>query len=364
MSTSCNEDLAVMRNPFSTATLTPKVPDGQCTMSTGCRTQSAQQIEMHNTGAYILLQPGVTCMATAAFQYNSLWKSATWDNRDKMAKLKITESVTANDATFVATRGPLQPTQWRLVSSGARITLINNRLDDDGWFEAIRVKRNISSASVRISNTPAYAPVAYDAGVNDSLCVQAEPGLFYPETLTNWPENPSYITGKLKDINKHLFYLQTQRNDRKFIEWEKSYTVATTTAAQTGGTPTAPPASQAALFEYKGVALASDISSDRLVDHHFDSSFDYIMIRINAICSTASPCTVHVHTISNFEYIWDSDSDMAKFMTNCHAKPDLVLKTDAAIKSDIKPTMLRLPLPIKVATTRKTTKKKRARRAY
>lgn len=352
-----------MRNPFSTATLTPKVPDGQATMSTGCRTQSAQQFEMHASGALILLQPGVTCMATAAFQKNSLWDSLTWDNKDKMAKLKINQAPTSGQ-NLTCTRGPLQPTQWRLVSSGARLTLINNRLDDDGWFEAIRVKRNISSASVRVSNTPASAPAAYAAGTNDSLCVQAEPGLFYPEITTNWPENPSYITGKLKDINKHLFYLQTQRNDRKFVEWEKTYTVAVSGAPQTGGTPEPPTASQAGVYEYLGAGLTQDISSDRLVDHHFDPSFDYIVIRINAICSTTAPCTIHVHTISNYEYVWDSDSDMAKFMTNCHAKPDLVLKTDAAIKSDVKPTMLRLPLPIKIATTRKTTKKKRARRAY
>lgn len=355
---SCSEDLAVMRNPFSTATISPKVPDGQANMSTGCRAQNAAQYEMNdnNKPSYIILSPGLQVMANCIFSNNGAWNHKVMSNLDTQVQW---QRQAPQGGTVDELRRPIDmPCKWRIVSAGARVTLINNRLDDDGWFEAIRLRKPMSAdhtviyniAAAQPNETVTGLPVKTVGRVITSLNIRQTPEVAIA-SATNWPENPSYITGKLKDINKHLFYLQTVNNDRKFTELESSYTNTTQDAAILGQED-----------NYPGFGGRIGVAQEAFVDANFDQNFDKIIIRIHANVGPTMPATIHLHTITNYEYVWDTDSSMAKFMTNCMNKADMVLKTDHAIKSDIKPTILRLPQPVKMTRSSTTPKRRTAKK--
>ena len=226
-------------NPFSVHNNAPKWPDGLADFSIGRKQQFASQI--FGSDLLICLFAGSSnhCMAF------------TWDeNRDR--SVLLANHRTSQDFEFEnnppfdpdAGSGPaeglVQPIgwsedvngrnirfdNWRGVSYALHVNCCNNDEDNDGWWEAIRVQRNTFRHRFgliidrnRQPERPGQQAFYTETGYLKHYVPETFVGDACPAYMTvqewysarNWALNPSYQTGKLKNIQKVMFRLnQTQ----------------------------------------------------------------------------------------------------------------------------------------------------------
>jgi hypothetical protein len=204
---------------------------------------------------------------------------------------------------------PTAPDKWRLVSAGVKFSVVNNSARNDGWFEAIRLKRGLNATDYRCRGV----------GTPGSWIVYEEPMEMGGEMLMNqndWSNDPSYMRGKLIDIGKYVFYLQSIGN-RDFKVFPTSW--VDDAVYHIGN-------------EYR---FTSGGISPSIVT---DSNFDRVAIRIHSTSYDGGEATQLVaHTVHNFENVFDLTSVYAKHQTGSYNNPEIVLALDTAINSDPKP---------------------------
>jgi hypothetical protein len=218
---SVSDHLAILRNPFSLAIPTGKVPDGKVNLSTSERLQTSFQKNFGNGEMTILLSPNFSTAyvvqvktsapgvvpATydmSAIGYGDAGHVMTYDHNVIQGTHTVRKAESAAD-------------KWRLVSAGMRISLVNTSERNDGWFEAIRLNTSYSPQDFVVDN-PQGALVDYMVYQNIGI---TEGGIL--NSRNSWANDPSYITGKLLDIHKWMFYLQaSEERDFKALptEWE------------------------------------------------------------------------------------------------------------------------------------------------
>jgi hypothetical protein len=81
----------------------------------------------------------------------------------------------------------LKLAKWRIVSTGLKINLINSSEYNDGYFEAIRI--SMGQENTAHDEDALRTELNAAIGVNNSQMI----------------DQPSYVTGKLKDIHKFVF---------------------------------------------------------------------------------------------------------------------------------------------------------------
>lgn len=87
--------------------------------------------------------------------------------------------------------------EFRIVSAGLKLSLVNNSDTNNGYWEAIRVpNENIDFVGVKADLV--------------SYCANATANLI---------DQPSYCTGKLKDIHKYVFQLKPDGNNHDVTRW-------------------------------------------------------------------------------------------------------------------------------------------------
>jgi hypothetical protein len=312
---SVNEHLAVLRNPFSLATPTAKVPDGKVNLSTAERQQTSFQKQFVARESVIMLCPSFsvpyvitnnTTVAPAAqvyvqeaVQYGDAGHVLTYATPG--ARHTFTKSVTA-------------PDKWRLVSAGLRMSLTNNSDTNDGWFEAIRVNTSYSPQDFRVTN-PQAPNVNFN--VYQDILTMERGILNYDQS---WANDPSYMTGKLRDIHKWMFYLQaSEERDFKSLPstWEDNIGA-----------------------EHDDVFTCSNASVTP--GFMIDSGFDCCAIRLHTSSTVALPTSMLIHSVHNFEGVYDASSTLCKFQSSTPNAPELVLKSDRYMRRDIKPAVLRV----------------------
>lgn len=277
----------VYRYPFSFSTTVPKIPDGRCVASLGLRHQCAKEYSVDVTAGVLglCLVPGVQLTSIAVTPVTGNPYTQEYQFFDD--HVKFTKGSTDAD---IAVSPILSLTDWRLVSSAIRFTLVNNADENDGWFESVRVSMRDTYKYLKI-----YREAAEDTerkiGFSNDFC----------ETLmtNNICANPSYSSGKLRDIHKYIFQLKPNGADHEMRSIKELYPGAVI-----------PPGEGVNQF-----AMASTSMSQSFVDNVFDPSFDMLLIKVHGRkgAETLNNTRLMAHVVSNIETIYTPDSSYAKF---------------------------------------------------
>jgi hypothetical protein len=239
----------------------------------------------------------------------------------------VESGLTTGSRKWILDRSAAAPDRARILSQGLRITPINNSESNNGWFEAIRVPSAYALDEMSIA---LITPVPADAAGFGAVTLdpkQWEDGLM--DRFANWANCPGYISGKLRDIGKHMFYLQTQ-GDREFVKQPASFPLQTDDPVTT------------TTARVIGVAKGEmNTSTDDL--GIFDTNFDTVLIRIHCLpVQTDTLATaLHCHVVAHYECVFDSRSTFKKFETRTLANEDAVKAVDRSIRRDPKPSILR-----------------------
>jgi len=248
-------------DPFDQTFSQPKLFDGSVTRSSGLKFRQTGNITLDGTGAdnYIALIPGLS---------NGLcWRKAG-DSIYTVTSPYPTHLGTTTD------RGNIR--RSRLVSQGLKLSLLNSSDDNEGYWEAIRVPVE----SINFEDTT--APVGEDYRVR--LVTS-----FAPSNLANYN---TFQTGRLRDLHRFLFKLNSVAPDHPFKEILAPSVAPTTT--------------------------------NELIDLHFDMIFIRIVGRIDAV----TPSMLQYDFIANHEVVYKDDTVMARLATMNSMLPDLPVLLD------------------------------------
>jgi len=196
------------------------------------------------------------------------------------------------------------PDQYRLVSAALRLNSINAADSNQGWFEAVRIRPSWAIEGCSVYNKDSRGDCVIGPQLN-----------FWEQGIlksANWANDPSYVTGRLRDLGKHTFYLQNIGKSRNFHKWPQ-------------------------------VAKAPAFDTFAEQPCGFDPNFDCIAIRISSAKSTVSTLqqTIHYHVTKNWETIYDSQSFSSRFQTATLSAKNSVEYTDRQMTRDPKASMVR-----------------------
>lgn len=289
---SIQSNLAVMRNPFSTATTTPKVGDGKIGHSVGSREGIAVQVSDPNGEICFILSPGL----------NSSLQAITNNKQGETPDIEYFDNTLDQQLSNTGKKLPSNPDRYRLVSAGVRLTCINNSENNNGWFEAIRVPMSYSTDAPTAKDDTDIDLVGstFDVITGNVGNMVVNPDCESKLRISrSWAIHPSYVTGKLRNLEKHLFYLQ----------------------------PTGD----------RDVVLNLDSTTQ------FDKSFDVVMIRIHAAASTdaTQQLTVMAHCVSNWELNFDANNPRSRYHSPSYNNMMAVARNDKFIKRDPKASTIR-----------------------
>lgn len=297
---SVNAHLAVQRNAFSTAAAAAKVCDGLVSSSIGERQSFAGSYNSQYGEQIFLLVPSITnhvhvfsqqpkgSPPAADWTAYPTWSVHSFDDIASGGVIKKTGS----------------PDQYRLVSAGMRLAPINASESNQGWFEAVRVRPSWSKDSFLFqTGGPDISHISpgretFEGGLIGSF---------------NWANDPSYVTGRLRDLGKHTFYLQPT-GPRRFKKWPEN---VLTNSFET--------------FEEQPLG--------------FDTDFDMIIVRIHSAPAPATSNTlfqsIHVHVVKNWETLYDATNPNARFHSATISAESAVRYTDKQLTRDPKASMIR-----------------------
>lgn len=272
-----------VQNPFGTASVNPKIPDGLTPFSCGQRLQQSREIVQGAADFVLVLYPGIE---GGLYVYNDFAKGFDPDACTEYGKhVQLNDAGEQVDASRVV--------QWRVVSQALRLSLNNNCEESDGWFEAIRIDTVADSTS---SNWEVVGGVPVAKGRLKKLATAAFVAFgqnqFYwagANTNTNFIESHSYVTGKLKDIHKYIFQLRPMVREHSFTK----------------------------------------LSPTNSADSYVDGNFDTIVIKIHGKFpdlqlpapppgtppTNASRFTAH--WICNQEVVYDENSNLSRYHSEC-----------------------------------------------
>lgn len=259
------DHLAVYHNAFSTRTTNPKIPDGKAYASSGIRLQAVKEFVNDSDGVMdFLLFPGINNGLIAASTNDG---AASWGMPYTSHCVLDEDSKQSEDSMI---------SRWRIVSQAMKVNLTNNSDENDGWWEAIRVQLN-----------PAFNP---DTG-NDGFVIALHddgrnvigpaiggqiPGMDL--ATPNLVEHPTYTTGKLRDIHRHMFDLMPQGNDHDFNDCPKQFV--------------------------GGAAI------EKAIDW---KNYDAIFLRIHGRAGSSTPTRVMIHVVSNQELVYQESTALSRY---------------------------------------------------
>jgi hypothetical protein len=240
-------------DPFNTRMAQPKLLDGATRRSSGLRFRSTGNITLEGQGLdnYMVLFP--------CFSQGVSWRRIN-DIDYTYATPYPNHMLAGTDRNNVK--------MCRLVSSGLKLSLMNNADDNEGYWEAIRIPLD------SIEWGDSAAPV-FEDGV-----VHLPSGTTFPNMANYY----SFQTGLLRDLDRFLFKLNSTQADHPFVN----------VSLETN------------------VNYASGIATNGLLDRNFD----VIVIRLVGRINTTTPSVIKYEHMSNQEVIYKQDTLMARLATN------------------------------------------------
>lgn len=246
-------------DPFDGSITQPKILDGSVTRSSGLKFRSTGNITLDATGAdnYIVIFPGLS---------NGIgWRIGSSGNTNVTTEAYPTHlGTTTNRANL---------RRARLVSSGLKLSLLNSSDDNEGYWEAIRVPvENLSILDVSAPNGEDYR-------------------LFASVTQTTFANYPTFQTGRLRDLHRFLFKLNSVAPDHPFKE----------------------------ILPASAVPNAVDC---------YDQFFDMIVIRLVGRIDAVTPTMLQYDFVSNQEVVYKDDTVMARLATLNTMVPNIGMLLD------------------------------------
>jgi hypothetical protein len=351
--------LDVLANPFSQSTNNPKIPDGKISQSMGIRLTAVHEMPMQRTTGYIAIFPGLTNSVTywepgkpddatskptavniaPSNEHVRFIQVAELDEMQRAAD-GVNPVLKQNASNVILTKQDqsLAVSQWRVVSSGLKLTLVNSSDDDDGWFEAIRLKPSVDTSNFTLvsngSSSPLIAPetLTHPSHADQGLGPFGFGGTYSP---SNTPVNPrnfsnrnNYMTGKLCDIDKYLFYLQHSDDAFEFQKLSSKYSEA----------------------EY----------AEQIRDF-VDPNMDCILIRIHGSNHETCPTKLMAHVQHNIELVYEDTGILARLMTKAENAVRSLAKVRTNISKHGSPAMLnKISVGMPTSLRAVTRKRKRA----
>jgi hypothetical protein len=167
--------------------------------------------------------------------------------------------VPTEDKTLATWTPALTEKAWRGVSFGMKIKCINEALADQGWWQAIRIRP---------------CPITWD--LNGNSLTPGDLTDVIPD-IASWPNDPSYSSGKLRDLYRKDFILATEDNEH---QWKYN----------------------------PGVALAG-AAQDEFVN---DKSFDMIAVHVSGTADTR----IMIDSYGNYETTYNPGTKENRFQTH------------------------------------------------
>lgn len=207
-----SRQLDVFLNPLSDATGTPKIPDGAATLSTGLVNICSGELTFSDDTAELLFYPHYSFPLSWNGLTNPDWQQGYmgWENGIKYSqKTKLENGVTKPAEPLAPINGEHS---WRYVSAQVKLTSVSEATTLDGWWEAIRFKTNRKYLyNLLRTNIPARpnlpgswerVPLINNNTFNTML-----------NDLGSLTINPTYCTGKMKDLHRYNFQLLPYNNN-------------------------------------------------------------------------------------------------------------------------------------------------------
>lgn len=253
--------VAILTDPFSMVSQ-PKLWDGKKQSTSGVRLRTTGELTLDQNGpTYLCLVPGhSTCLA---------WQTAPATDYHNLPFQK--HLATAVDRANVKLA--------RIVSTGLRLTMINNSDQNEGYWEAARISVqpsdftvDVVTGALRYKATQPTDPNLVGTGLSGSNPI---PNI----TLSN---HMTYQSGKLRDLENVQFSLNSVDNEHDF----------------------------------------TNINEPPTADMFLDQSFDMILIKLHGRQQNTGPTQLMFDAVSNQEVIYVEDTSLARLMTTNQKVPN------------------------------------------
>lgn len=238
--------MSIMVNPFSTSVMAPKLLDGKAPRTSGIRLRQTGEITCNlTTPTIIALIPGLS----NGICYN----------------VSGTTTVTApgifgGHVGTVADRANVE--KARVVSTGLRLTLVNNADQNDGYWEAARVPVKLSDFTVNSTTGLATYNLASDV-------------------YRNLSQYQTYQSGKIRDLHRIQFDLASTDPDH----------------------------------DYNNMVASAGTEM-------IDNRFDIVLIKINGRQGAGVvPTKLLFDNLSNQEVVYVENTALARLMTKTRRSP-------------------------------------------
>lgn len=311
--------LQVYRYPFSLATSNPKVPDGKLTQSMGVRINAAD-IHTHSESLFIL----APFLGVNFWNFNQT-STGTPPNHAVYGATKVVlwppellEAYKADGLTSPAMQIDTKDTmgRWRQVSRALKLRCITSDEHNDGYWEAVRIPVSDLRKQFYIYNAAGLdvAGIVPDPNatppVDPNYKFIGSPTHEFVDQMwnkKNWLINPTYQSGKIKNLGQYEFRLQPQKEEHDMVDIPEHIEFKTTEVAP-GGV-------QATTGHFAGEEIEKDgVDLGHLYKCVTDPQFDCICIRISG---KPNETRILAHSVANIEFTPRADSDLQMFLTEC-----------------------------------------------
>lgn len=295
------KQLMVFHDPFNRATKQPKIPDGKINESLGFSTQSVCQItnSTGNNTLHILMYAGQNSGLIAKNAAEGGLGRGYYIPGFVSSGGPDWSAVTSAVGGLITQRD--EYANWRVVSQGLQIKLMNALEEDDGWWEAVRYSDCLDVKKMQLTTVDNSTSTANDgtiAPVGDLFATGIT-----TQSLVN---EPSYATGLLRDLNKVQFNLHGRKDHHDFQSQMCKLETGNMAFVDTSASRTA---------EFND----GDIDAERIVNQFIDDGYDMIYIRLHCRSNTGtSPylgSRFHVNCVSNQEINFDSSQRESRYQT-------------------------------------------------
>lgn len=229
-------------DPFSNVIVQPKLYDGKVSRSSGIKLRASGEAVLPSGISYMVLIPGLTNNITGP----GLSFLGNFDYSNHL------------DTVL----GRTQVKEARLVGSALRLSMINSADQNEGYWEAIRFP----------SRT---AEFEFGASATGHLLVAGASVASMDARFLDLVNNPTYQTGKIRDLHRYQFKLNSEDNDH---QW----------------TPMKDPPQ---------------------LDSFLDENWDCILIKLHGRNDASNPTVLKVDVVSNQEIIYQEGTALFRLMT-------------------------------------------------
>lgn len=318
MSDSVEKQLHVFHDPFSNATSQPKIPDGSTHSSLGMTTQAVTEVvnSTSSTTMHMLLFAGQN--AGLVLSDSTTTGPGTGFYVQGFADMGGPSWVTVTNPTTNSLTYDVVATEdynlWRVVSTGLQLKLLNADEENDGWWEAVRISQQFKENDYRLKTTGSSTNRTADG------CIAPTPLLNVMKTKTI-VNDPTYTTGRLRDIHKVQFNLVGSKDTHEFVRKQDA-------VALLGGGDDISAAPDITTNYECDFARGSQTAKD-LIDQYIDPSYDMLYIRLHcrensSTAATLNGSRMHMNLVSNQEVAFETGTKENRYHT-----PSLTIGKDA-----------------------------------